>query len=444
VNKLAAEDVLAAGRLIARRRAPYFGPMINAFVLQPCTDIDTVATSADAVFFYNPEAVIAWTPMEMAGAVVHEVLHLWNRHHGRVGKRDKTMYNLAGDLAINPEILACGLLLPPGALMPRDYGLDPGLSADEYYVLLQKQAEKNKGKDGSQGAQGGSGRGKPTQGGADPAQGGQGSTPPAPTPSKFAGGACGSCAGAKASGEPKPGEGDVPAGRTPAQVERAARQVSEAVAEAGKEPGKVPAAWLFAAKASLDPPVVDWRKELGQALRAAATYRAGAAVHRYDAPSRRGAGLGYGSGAPVLPRMRMPVPVVDVAIDTSGSMGAYEVGEALREVRAVLQAVGSKVSLCVCDAQVHALAPVRTVEEVLPLLKGGGGTDFRPVFDALLGKKPRAEVIVFVTDGYGPAPVAPPPGVNVIWLLTGRYVQTPAPWGRVIRVEDKKRERSGQ
>jgi predicted metal-dependent peptidase len=131
-----------------------------------------------------------------------------------------------------------------------------------------------------------------------------------------------------------------------------------------------------------------------------------------------------------------PVPRVIVAVDTSGSMTEKDLSTALRETRGVMKAVGASVEFCACDAQVHTLKKVDKWEELPSLLKGGGGTDFVPVFNAVDKLNPRPEVLVFVTDGCGPAPVTPPPGLKVIWLLVGNYRHKPVPWGEYIEVED--------
>jgi predicted metal-dependent peptidase len=163
-------------------------------------------------------------------------------------------------------------------------------------------------------------------------------------------------------------------------------------------------------------------------------WRSGAVDYRYDGPSRRQAGLGYGNGAPILPRLRRPVPRVAIALDTSGSMGGDELSAALNETQGILRAVGAEVTFLSCDAEVHALGQIHSVADALKLVKGGGGTDFRPVFAALEKKRERPDVLVFFTDGYGPAPARAPLWCSTVWVLVGRTVREPATWGTCIRV----------
>jgi predicted metal-dependent peptidase len=130
------------------------------------------------------------------------------------------------------------------------------------------------------------------------------------------------------------------------------------------------------------------------------------------------------------------VPRVALVVDTSGSMGSREIEDALTEARGILEAVGAEVTFVACDADVHELRPVSTVRDAMRLLKGGGGTDFRPAFEALSAVKPRPEVVIFATDGYGPAPHVQPPGMNTIWLLVGGNKNPPAQWGECVVIKD--------
>ena len=188
------------------------------------------------------------------------------------------------------------------------------------------------------------------------------------------------------------------------------------------------------ANAILTPAQVRWQDKLARACRRAVAYRPGATDYRYDRPSRRQAAVGFGAGKPVLPRTVHPVPKVAIVVDTSGSMGERELTDALRETKGILSALGAPATFVSCDAAVHEMRAVTTVADAAKLLKGGGGTDFRPAFDALARERERADLVVFVTDGFGPAPAAAPTWCKVIWLLTSSWgaPTVPAPWGEAI------------
>jgi predicted metal-dependent peptidase len=113
-------------------------------------------------------------------------------------------------------------------------------------------------------------------------------------------------------------------------------------------------------------------------------------------------------------------------------MGEAEILLALTEIDSILRATGSSVTVLSCDAKVHATGKVTRAADAAKLLKGGGGTDFRPAFDALAPLRPAVTVVV--TDGYGPAPSSAPVWTDTIWVLVGQYTQRPCEWGEVVEV----------
>jgi predicted metal-dependent peptidase len=222
-------------------------------------------------------------------------------------------------------------------------------------------------------------------------------------------------------------------------VERVRKQVAEAVKQAAqKGQGSVPGGWARWADETLEPAKVRWQDKLSRSVRNAMAYRAGAVDTTYKKLSRRQWGCGVGAGKPMMAALHAPKPNIAVVVDTSGSMGDAEVMVALREGKGIMDAAGAKVTFVACDARVHSLKVVRDWKEMAALLKGGGGTDFRPAFEALAKSTPRPDIIVFVTDGHGTAPAVAPMGVKVIWVLVGQGTRKPATWGDVVEVEVEK------
>jgi len=122
--------------------------------------------------------------------------------------------------------------------------------------------------------------------------------------------------------------------------------------------------------------------------------------------------------------------VVLAAIDTSGSMTHSELTAIAAELVG-LTALDVRVAVVQCDAEVRAegwLGRGATVDRAV----GRGGTDLRPPFSLAVLQHYGPSVIVYFTDGYGPAPDAAPPGVEVLWVLTGTSPVVPARWGRSV------------
>ncbi|NYV77929.1 VWA-like domain-containing protein, partial [Streptomyces sp. UH6] len=136
----------------------------------------------------------------------------------------------------------------------------------------------------------------------------------------------------------------------------------------------------------------------------------------------------------VLPSLRRPLPRVAVVVDTSGSMGEAELAAALGEITGVLREVGvrgNRVAVLACDADVHAVSRVTSVDQVA--LGGGGGTDMRVGIEAALAGPDRPGVVVVLTDGSTPWP-AEPAACRLIAALVGDAAQDPPSWVETVRV----------
>ena len=123
---------------------------------------------------------------------------------------------------------------------------------------------------------------------------------------------------------------------------------------------------------------------------------------------------------------RTGLPKIMAVIDTSGS-----ITDALLEkidAELALLAKHHTVTVVQCDSEIHAVNEYRPLD----VIAGRGGTDFRPAFAQEFLRKHRPDLIVYFTDGRGPAPKRPP-RVPVIWCLTpGGWL--PVDWGRVIHM----------
>jgi predicted metal-dependent peptidase len=116
---------------------------------------------------------------------------------------------------------------------------------------------------------------------------------------------------------------------------------------------------------------------------------------------------------------------VMAVIDTSGSVppeALTQIADELDEMRR-----WHEVHVVECDATIHA---VYRLTQRLPRVHGRGGTDLRPPFAVGVLAKVRPEVVVYFTDGAGPAPDRAP-GVPVLWCLT-RGGTKPTGWGWVL------------
>lgn len=113
-----------------------------------------------------------------------------------------------------------------------------------------------------------------------------------------------------------------------------------------------------------------------------------------------------------------------IAIDTSGSITLPQAQAFLNETYTILhseESFAKKINLHIiqCDAEIHSDKKVTSQTEfddyVSNLqIEGGGGTDFRPVFQHIdrlqkSGELAHLKGIVYFSDGYGTFPNTPPP-----------------------------------
>jgi predicted metal-dependent peptidase len=149
--------------------------------------------------------------------------------------------------------------------------------------------------------------------------------------------------------------------------------------------------------------------------------------------------LSFGEEAPIIPGETAYRAEVAIVVDTSASMGDERLKAVCSEAANIFTHMGgAAVSFIACDSKVHTAERVKTIEELTAGLRGGGGTDFRPVFRALEKMRPRPDVVIFATDGDGPAPTTAPENTKVIWLIVDG--QPPCKWGEHICISSEEIE----
>ncbi|MEJ2501080.1 MAG: VWA-like domain-containing protein, partial [Campylobacterales bacterium] len=89
-----------------------------------------------------------------------------------------------------------------------------------------------------------------------------------------------------------------------------------------------------------------------------------------------------------------------------------------------------QIELIIADARVHGHYTFQGGEKLDFPLKGGGGTDYRPVFDYIDSELPMTTMLLYFTDGDGWFPRVPP-AYDVLWALS-RPAKVPFGRGRVI------------
>ena len=146
-----------------------------------------------------------------------------------------------------------------------------------------------------------------------------------------------------------------------------------------------------------------------------------------------------------LPRMN-PDDYIEIAIglDTSGSVSYEKLREFVSEVRGITQAFKNcKIHLFPNDAEVFDYIEIESFngdvdwESIKKRIGGGGGTDFRPVFEEIenRGLDFKIKALIYITDGWGIYPREEPP-YPVLWVIKGKYPRDKIPIGEVIYLDD--------
>jgi predicted metal-dependent peptidase len=324
-----------------------------------------------------------------------------------------SLWNLAHDLSFNPEILDLServdakgdIELPPGAANEAKY---KGMSAEEIYDKLLKQALDNRDKNNGQG-----GMGVLTQFPGD---------------------------GHTIGDDMRPDLSSTKTGQDAAAGDKSAQNQLEndwkvsVVAAAQvhakeKERGTLPLGIQKIVDELLDPRV-DWKDILSRWIGENGKRQ----DYTYRRPARRSESIGE-----YLPSLqRFGVADVVVLWDTSGSMNGRE-KEILGDVQGICEDLGISVRVMCCDTEVHT--DVDDIEDAIDLIgqiKGGGGSDFTPAFDKL-DQESYDGVMVCFTDGYIGVPAQKPVHLKaVLWCIEGGDVDpSGGRWGEVLKINDE-------
>lgn len=414
----------AAMYMVSFKIAPFLAVAINNLIPVMSEEHQSFGVTKDFQLVVGQKPLMSWTVEEVAWTLYHEVSHVVRKHYERAERLGTNwgvrVVNACMDAEINVDIgtghngfdaSLARKRLPKGfCWLPEDLkgkNTKPGELWETYYAGLPQDQNGNKYIPGHKQLGAGHDPQDNSTDGNLPQQGGQ----------------CGSGAtGVPRKGDPEPTDGQgQPAGRSEAEVERLRNQVAEAIqAEAAAGRGSIPGGWSRWAGDQMADPVIPWEDQLDCALSNGIEEIKGRGEYNYRRPSRRQAALGFGAGRPVLPAQHQLSPEVMGVVDTSGSMDRVAIHRSVSEAWALCDQHGVELKLGSCDAAIHGFQKIDSIEDVAKVIKGGGGTNFNPIFEMLkkMPSEKRPNLVIIFTDGDGPAPaVNPLPDVHTIFVL---------------------------
>ena len=388
LTKLAA----ARTRLIMER--PFLGSLVMHLPLKPAPEwCKTTATDAKA-FYFNPGFIDHLNLAQTQFVLAHEAMHCAMGHDHRRNGRIKRRWDVACEHAVNLVLIEDGMKPPlHGILADQNYLT---LSAEEIYPMIPDDTPEESFDEHLFDSD--------NDTGSSPDQNQRQDNPDAGD------------SGGQASQKPDP--------LSQAEREELSEQWKNrlaAAAQAARQAGKLSQSMMRWVD-DLLAPSLPWRALLARFL----------AVNQRDdyswrRPSRR-------EGDALLPRLSSEGLDVVAAVDTSGSISDEELREFVTELDALKGQVRAKVTLLACDNHVAENAPWEfepwDTMQLPPGLEGGGGTDFRPVFDWVETENRSPNLLVYFTDAEGRFPPLPP-GYPVIWLVKGKGK---VPWGERVQL----------
>jgi len=425
------------------RKQPFFGSLILRLPLRPDATRETLATDGYEIR-YSPRWVAQTASHLIETAMARVVMACALKHHTRRGDRDPERWQLASQLVTHALIRDAGFTLPSGA------EAWDGLTVEQAYDRLEAQ-DGDSGGDGSApsgaaaspdghdeasdaptdcsgeedrpdghddgesdrdngDAQDGEGRGQDDT--HDGAADGSSDPPISHDPSGT---------GEVMDADARAGE-DGPPAEAPLDVTAEEQAWDEAMHQAlniaraeGKVPGGVEETVKHAHASTLD-----WRTLLRRYMTDATR-----SDYRWSVPNRRFIDSGL-----YLPSLRSEgIETLAVLIDTSGSLPVETLAEFWAELRAVAAEIGPQgVVVLQVDAAVRdaaEYAPDDLPEAIV--VKGRGGTDFRPGFEWLDAQGIQPGVCLYFTDmKCSDYPESEPP-YPTVWV---NYSTPPSDWNR--------------
>lgn len=412
----ALETKLAAARTRLILEKPFLGSLVMHLPLKAADAQWCKTTATDARnFYFNPAYVARLTLEQTQFVLAHEAMHCALSHFARRNHRQKHRWDVACDYAVNMILDEERMSPPDNALMSASYR---GLTAEEIYPLLHEDPpEETQDTHLFDNSPPQGGEGEPEQQEQQDGEGQDSQSESEPSEGEDAGDQSDDDQGeggqASESRQPPP-----PA--DPDKLDEQWKSRLAAAAQAARQAGKLSQSMQRLVDDLLSPQL-PWRALLARYMMNAARDD-----YSFQRTSRR-------EGEAFMPRLYSQNVGVVVALDTSGSVTREELQGFLSEIDALKAQVRAEVILHACDDKLDPAGPWRfAMWEAMDLpeqVSGGGGTDFRPVFEWVRGEQLNPDLLVYFTDAEGKFPETEPP-FPVVWLVKGK---APVPFG--VRVQ---------
>lgn len=383
---MTSDDKITKAKSTLMRTHPYFG-MLASRLSHESSEKPRSFLSNGKIFRYNPEFIQNCSVEEIVFVLSNCVMHHILAHKKRQDNRTGWLWQVATDFAIN------SLLVQNGLEVPEWVNYDPsfnGKYAEEIYALLVKQMHENDTGDTL-------------------------FTPEANKQQNIQ-----ESDDAQNQAPPKEEDYETFTEALDDDSEAAWRYAESISTEMAKRQSAMPTGIERLSKKVITNSA-DWRFLLYSAIN-----RHMRNDYAFMPPNKKFLHLGV-----ALPSLRSDTLSLCVAIDSSGSINEELLSAFLSEFENIMQSFPAvKIEMLIADAKVQGHYTFQSSQPMKYSIKGGGGTDFRPVFDYIEANLPMTSMLLYFTDGDGSFPKKAP-YYEVIWALSRK---SKIPFGKVVEL----------
>ncbi len=365
---------------------PYFGTVASALPLEQNNEILTF-TSDGVKMHYNSEYLDRLSLEEVEFVMANGAMHTVLKHHERLGDRTKWLWQTATDYVVNAMLVKNGMHLPEYAYFEEKFD---GMYVEEVYEMLRAEMMDNSDHSMEQ----------ETEQITDSDETGVENLhmQKEHTPDN----------NAEDTEEEQNADDNEEVLNTPEKKEEQEemKERLEQIFQKLKRQGNLPKDLELVIPEYFSHKV-DWREFLyGYIATHAKT------SYTFTPPNMKFLYRGI-----YLPSMSSDLLRVIVAVDTSGSVYESLLSTFLGEVSAMMQQYPNyEIDLITADAKVQSHKTFLPGEPLDYEISGGGGTDFRPVFEYIDQQIDYPTLLLYFTDGDGIFP-KDVPMYDVLWVM---------------------------
>lgn len=439
---------VARARLFQRH--PFFGFLLSRVKFSEEHWLPAPAATDGASFKYNPGLMpIMDNPKETLFVLAHEIIHIAFRHADRGHGKDPQVWNIACDLVTNTLLEKTFGFCPPNVVRDDDGEFD-GMSVEGVYDIIYERHRQQQKENGQCQACGGSG--KMASSSSSDSDGSDGEE------ESQSNGKCPACGG---DGDSQDAEDEMrqqyggkrrlddhnpwedaknQSSEERRQREKDWNQAVSVAASIAKDRGNIPAGLermvddLFKIDLPWGTHVQRW---LHRKVRAPKS--------TWSRPNRRH--LTHGT---IMPgRAKQQTGDLLVGVDTSGSMSDRELRYVISSIMDLAKSIPNlTMDVVALDTEIARDSngePIRAqlkpgdpvepfIKSASQVLRGGGGTRMRPLFELAREEGPY-DAVICCTDGYNDWGEFKFTSAPTLWLVTTEEMQ--APWGHTVHIDEE-------